>query len=106
MASTNEPHLSRPIAVVEYDPRCASLFRAERRLILAVLDDVIIEVEHFGSTSVPGLAAKPIIDMLAGVRSIEEVTALAGVLFDIGYADCGIQVPGGRGSGCGATPVA
>lgn len=94
MASRNERYLSRPIAVDDYDPRWAASFRAERRLILAAVGEVVVELEHFGSTSVPGLAAKPIVDMLAGVRTLEEVPALAGALLAIGYAACGIHVPG------------
>ena len=58
------------------------------------MGQVVVDLEHFGSTSVPGLAAKPIVDLLAGVRILEAVPALAGVLPAIGYADCGIQVPG------------
>ena len=94
MAPRNDRYLSRLIAVVDYNPQWAASFRAERRLILAAVGQVVVDLEHFGSTSVPGLAAKPIVDLLAGVRTLEGVRALAGALLAIGYADCGIQVPG------------
>lgn len=94
MARRTSPYLSRAINVVDYDSSWPAFFRAERARVLTVVGDLIIELEHFGSTSVPGLAAKPIIDMLAGVCDVEAATARMGDLLDIGYEDCGLQVPG------------
>jgi len=94
MARRNSPYLSRAITVVDYDPSWPAIFRAECARILTVVGDLIIELEHFGSTSVPGLAAKLIIDMLAGVCDVEAATARMGGLLGIGYEDFGLQVPG------------
>lgn len=59
------------IALVEYDPRWPELFTAEAAHIRAALgSDCIGAIEHFGSTAVPGLSAKPVIDMLVGMRSL------------------------------------
>ena len=63
--------LNRPIHVVDYDPNWPSLFEAEKALILAALGAGDIQIEHFGSTSVPGLAAKPVIDIAVGVDDLE-----------------------------------
>jgi GrpB-like predicted nucleotidyltransferase (UPF0157 family) len=66
------------IVIHEYDPAWPSLFEEERTRILNALGPNAITVEHVGSTAVPGLAAKPIIDLLVGVRSLNDVR-LAGV---------------------------
>ena len=56
------PH-NAPINLVEYDPAWPALFEREERRIRAALGDTVVRIEHIGSTSVPGLAAKPIIDI-------------------------------------------
>ena len=59
------------IALVEYDPRWPEQFAQEAARVRAALPEgLIIAMEHFGSTAVPGLSAKPVIDILVGVRSI------------------------------------
>jgi GrpB-like predicted nucleotidyltransferase (UPF0157 family) len=61
------------VAVVPYDPRWPDMFEEERLHLLACLPPQIVRrIEHFGSTAVPGLAAKPIVDMLVEVTSLEE----------------------------------
>lgn len=61
------------VAVVPYDPRWPGLFEAENNHLLSCLPHELIgRIEHFGSTAVPGLAAKPIVDMLVEVRSLAE----------------------------------
>ena len=58
-----KPH-NAPITLVEYDPRWPELFDREANRIRSALGNKALRVEHVGSTSVPGLCAKPIIDML------------------------------------------
>jgi GrpB-like predicted nucleotidyltransferase (UPF0157 family) len=61
------------VAVVPYDPKWPILFLREKEHLLSCLpSDLIGRIEHFGSTAVPGLAAKPIIDMLVEVNDLEE----------------------------------
>jgi GrpB-like predicted nucleotidyltransferase (UPF0157 family) len=75
-----EPHgdklsrvLNERVEVVPYDPVWPTMFQAERRRLSACLPSGIVDhIEHFGSTAVPGLDAKPVIDMLIGVRSLDE----------------------------------
>ncbi len=50
------------VSVVEYRPQWREMFEEEKQLLQAVLGEVSAKVEHIGSTSVNGLAAKPIID--------------------------------------------
>jgi GrpB-like predicted nucleotidyltransferase (UPF0157 family) len=61
-----------PIEVRDYDPAWPALFERERTQVGEALGEMVVCVEHVGSTAVPGLAAKPIIDVLVGVRSLDE----------------------------------
>ena len=67
------------ITISEYDPRWPSLFDEERAAIARALGDVIA-IEHMGSTAVPGLEAKPIVDVIASVARLvlsgEQIAAL------------------------------
>ena len=66
-----------PIVLAEYDPGWPELYDREERRIRAILGDRVLRVDHFGSTSVPGLAAKPIIDIsLAVPDSSDEASYL------------------------------
>jgi GrpB-like predicted nucleotidyltransferase (UPF0157 family) len=61
------------VEVVNYDPRWPTLFDEEAKRLRAALDPSLISgLEHFGSTAVPGLSAKPIIDILIAVRSLAD----------------------------------
>ena len=61
------------VAIVAYDPRWPELFEKERLHLLSCLPvDLVKRIEHFGSTAVPGLASKPIVDILVEVRSLDE----------------------------------
>lgn len=65
------------IVVRDYDPAWPVLFDEERTRLLGALGPIVVVVEHVGSTAVPGLAAKPIIDLLVEVRSLAEARASA-----------------------------
>jgi GrpB-like predicted nucleotidyltransferase (UPF0157 family) len=58
------------IVVTDYDPAWPAMFEHERANIAAALGALVVTIEHVGSTAVPGLAAKPIIDLLVGVTSL------------------------------------
>ena len=62
-----------------------SKYVRERDYITEILKDNCISIYHIGSTSVPGLAAKPIIDIMAVVRSLEKVDTVAEKFSEIGY---------------------
>jgi GrpB-like predicted nucleotidyltransferase (UPF0157 family) len=57
----------RQIVIVEYDPAWPARFELERDRIARALGDLALRIEHIGSTSVPGLAAKPIVDLIVTV---------------------------------------
>jgi len=84
--STREviPH-NAPITLAEYDPQWPALFDREAARIRAVLGGTAVRVEHVGSTSVPGLAAKPIIDILLAVPDSADEQAYVPALEAAGY---------------------
>ena len=65
------------ITVVDSDPSWPRKYAAERDRIAPALGDNLLAVWHIGSTAVPGLAAKPVIDIMAAVRSLEAADAAA-----------------------------
>ena len=72
--------------VVAYDPRWVSAFETERATLREWLRPwLVTDVEHVGSTAVPGLTAKPIIDMIGGVADLEVADGGRGVLAELGY---------------------
>lgn len=76
-----------PVRVVEYDPAWPRLYKAERERVLDAAGDRIQAIEHIGSTAVPGLGAKPIIDMMAGVEDSRAAEKCVELLKLIGYTD-------------------
>jgi len=75
------------VVVCDYDPAWPALFEQERTRLQHVLGSMVLTIEHVGSTAVPGLAAKPIIDLLVGVRSLTEArSCCTEPLQALGYA--------------------
>lgn len=73
LAERIERVLQEQVSIVPYDPNWPRMFAEERDHLLGSLPrEMIGRIEHFGSTSIPGLAAKPIVDMMVEVRSLEE----------------------------------
>src|SRR6266700_7507861 len=58
------------IIIKEYDPKWQSLFDTERDELMEAIGHYVADIQHIGSTAVPGLAAKPIIDILVGLRRL------------------------------------
>ena len=76
----------KPIVIAGYDPAWPERFERERAEILRVCGaDAFARIEHVGSTAVPGLAAKPIIDIMPGLRSLDDAAALIAPLAGIDY---------------------
>lgn len=68
--------ISEDVGLAPYDACWVSQFVAERNRLFALFPGDFVAIEHFGSTAVPGLAAKPIIDILAGVDSMSHADTL------------------------------
>jgi GrpB-like predicted nucleotidyltransferase (UPF0157 family) len=77
--------INGPITLVTYDPAWPTLFERERQRIRAVLGDRVRLLEHVGSTSVPGLSAKPIIDVVLAVADSSDEAAYVPALEAEGY---------------------
>jgi GrpB-like predicted nucleotidyltransferase (UPF0157 family) len=75
----------RTIMVVAYDPAWSTQFEVLWSTILSAIGDIAVAIEHVGSTSVPGLAAKPIIDIDVVVASAADVAIAVERLAVIGY---------------------
>ncbi|GAA1720120.1 hypothetical protein GCM10009809_14820 [Isoptericola hypogeus] len=85
----------REIVLVDPDPRWSARFEQERERILAALGPRATRVDHVGSTAVPGLAAKPIVDIDVSVPDVEDEDAYLPALLDAGY-ELRVREPGHR----------
>ena len=65
--------MSQHITVADYNPLWIKKYEEEAVLIKEILADNCIAIYHIGSTAVPGLAAKPIIDIAVGVRNVADI---------------------------------
>lgn len=79
-----KPH-NAPITLVEYDLNWKKLFEREAHRIRLILGSKALQIEHVGSTSVPGLCAKPIIDILLVVEDSADELSYVPVLESAGY---------------------
>ena len=74
-----------PVEIAEPDPAWAARGEAAAAEVRDALEPWVLDVEHIGSTAVPGLAAKPVIDLLVGVRSLDDSPAIVAAVTGLGY---------------------
>jgi GrpB-like predicted nucleotidyltransferase (UPF0157 family) len=74
--------MPRPVRMVDYDPRWPKLYDDEKRRIREHVGNKAVVIEHIGSTAVPRLGGKPIIDVMAGVRLSADADACVSRLYD------------------------
>jgi GrpB-like predicted nucleotidyltransferase (UPF0157 family) len=87
----------RNIRVVHHDPNWSNLFQREAEAIAEALRGQAIAVHHIGSTAIPNIRAKPIIDILVVVRDIEKVDGFNEAMMRLGYQPLGENgIPGRR----------
>jgi GrpB-like predicted nucleotidyltransferase (UPF0157 family) len=77
--------IDEPLCICDYDSSWPEKFRKEKTRLLQMFSDSIVDIEHIGSTAVPGLGAKPIIDLMGGLKSIDIAEKLLGPLREYGY---------------------
>jgi NAD-dependent deacetylase len=77
--------LGVPLEVVDYDPRWPELYEREARRVRRALGQPVVELEHMGSTAVPGLAGKPVIDISVGLRDLHLDEDQIGAMEALGY---------------------
>lgn len=75
-----------PVRIVEYDPAWSDRFESERAALDVVIGIYAVgAIHHVGSTAVPGLAAKPVIDILVGVSDLETARPCIALVAELGY---------------------
>jgi GrpB-like predicted nucleotidyltransferase (UPF0157 family) len=74
------------ITIVPYDVAWPAMFDAEAARVRLTLGELVLRVEHVGSTSVPGLAAKPVVDIQVSVASLQPMSTYLESLTHIGYS--------------------
>lgn len=84
-----------PIVIADYDANWSSQYKQEKSRIIDALGDTVADIQHIGSTSVPGLAAKPIIDIILGLEKIPPLSTQIINLEALGYLYYGeFGIPG------------
>jgi GrpB-like predicted nucleotidyltransferase (UPF0157 family) len=76
---------SKSVILVAYDPEWPYRFEQERSVLAAVFAGSEAAIEHVGSTAVPGLGSKPVIDIMVGVSALSEADRRIAILEDAGY---------------------
>lgn len=85
----------KPVVIVEYEPNWPSIFEDLRKQLLPALEGIAVAIEHVGSTAVPGLVAKPIIDIDVVVASTADIPEAIERLKTLGYEHRGdLGIPG------------
>ena len=77
--------MSRVIEVVPYDPAWIVAFEKEAAILKAIFGERVVELQHIGSTAVPGLDAKPIIDILVVLDHTDDINSFDRAMEDVGY---------------------
>jgi GrpB-like predicted nucleotidyltransferase (UPF0157 family) len=86
-----------PVELVPHSPHWTEMAAAETRALKAALGDVLVTVEHIGSTSIPGIMAKPIVDLIPIVTSVEALDGANPRVTALGYECLGeFGLPGRR----------
>ena len=76
---------TQPVEVVDYDHDWPRRYAEERDRIAAAIGEAALAIEHVGGTAVPGLPAKPVIDLMVGVEDIERAGPAVAGLINLGY---------------------
>ena len=87
--------IGEAVEIAEYDPAWPAAYERECALIADALADLVLAIEHVGSTAVPGLGAKPVIDITVGVRTLVDGEKCVGPMEELGYEYRGDgEIPG------------
>ncbi|HBY96185.1 MAG TPA: hypothetical protein DEP84_19900 [Chloroflexi bacterium] len=86
----------RNIVVVPYDLSWVNAFQHEAERLAAIFGDELLSIHHIGSTAVPGLSAKPVIDIMPLVRNLDRVELFNAALINLGYEPLGENGIAGR----------
>ena len=85
------------VEVVPHDPQWRDAFEAEAKHVAAALGENVVAIHHIGSTAIPNIYAKPVVDLLVEVRDIAEVDGRSSLMESLGYEVMGeYGIPGRR----------
>ena len=91
------------VVLAEHTSEWSALYGEEAARIAAALGPVVLSMEHYGSTSIPGIKAKPIIDILVGVERLDDTVGCIPAMEELGYIfDPNAGIPGHHIFGKGA----
>jgi len=79
----------RRVEVVSYNSNWKRMYKEELEKIKNILNDIIVDIHHIGSTAIPGIKAKPVIDILVEVKNIEAVDRYNNKMEELGYEAMG-----------------
>lgn len=79
----------RGVVLVPYDPNWPARYEQAAALIREACADVLVDIQHIGSTSIPGIAAKPYLDIMPGVATFEDGFKLVAAMESLGYSSRG-----------------
>lgn len=83
-----DKNIKRKYSVSDYSPDWVNQFISIKKIIMGVFGDCAIQIEHVGSTSVPGMKAKPLIDVLVVVDKMQDFSIEKNIMMERGY-ECG-----------------
>lgn len=75
----------KEVKVVPYDPQWRDAFEAEAKNVIAALGENVVAVHHIGSTAIPNIYAKPVIDMLVEAANIDKIDKQNSAMESLGY---------------------
>ncbi len=79
----------RDFILSEYDPSWVEIFKIKEKVLRSILGDEIVRIHHIGSTSIPGMLAKPQVDLLVEVRDLEAIPKYYGEMETAGFKSMG-----------------
>ncbi|MBC7933244.1 MAG: GrpB family protein [Rubrivivax sp.] len=87
----------RKVEVVPHNPQWRAAFEAEAKHVAAALGENVVAIHHIGSTAIPNIYAKPVVDLLVEVTDITEVDGQSSAMESLGYEVMGeYGIPGRR----------
>src|SRR5258708_935131 len=73
------------VRLLPHNPTWILIFEKEKQFLLSKLGDLIIDIQHIGSTAIPGIPAKPIIDISIGIKSMKNSKSFIKLFKKLGY---------------------
>lgn len=73
------------VKLLPHNPRWSNAFEKEKKILLKTLNGLVVDIQHIGSTSVPGIPAKPIIDVSIGIKSMKNSRDFIKIFKNLSY---------------------